>query len=80
MAELEQYVQALQEEGFDEVAVEDVSWHVAPSVAHIPFAIIRFFWISFVQQRALQQKVGITFARVFWRYRFRFGDRRSVIV
>ncbi len=39
---IHQVVSELKEVGFTEVNVEDISFHVAPSVLHVPFAIVGF--------------------------------------
>lgn len=39
---LEYFVDALKKQGFRDVAVEDISWRAAPSVAHAPFAVFSF--------------------------------------
>jgi cyclopropane fatty-acyl-phospholipid synthase-like methyltransferase len=42
MPELEGFVAALKRQGFTDVVVEDISWRVAPSLAHAPFAVMGF--------------------------------------
>ncbi len=42
MAEIELFVATLKQTGFKKVTVEDISWKVAPSVAHSPFLILKF--------------------------------------
>lgn len=44
LADIKLFVKALQKAGFRHVQVEDVSWRVAPSFAHIPFVTLRFYW------------------------------------
>lgn len=44
LADVNLFVGALKKAGFREVRVEDVSWRVAPSFAHIPFVTLRFLW------------------------------------
>ena len=42
MPELENFVAALESHGFRDIVVEDISWRVAPSLAHAPFAVLTF--------------------------------------
>jgi len=39
---IEEFVAALERNGFRDVVVEDISWRTAPSLAHAPFAVITF--------------------------------------
>lgn len=39
---LDCFVAALQRKGFRDITVEDISWRVAPSMAHAPFAVFTF--------------------------------------
>jgi hypothetical protein len=39
---INQVEQSLKEIGFSQVTIEDISFRVAPSVFHVPFAIIGF--------------------------------------
>lgn len=42
MPALDDFVAALERHGFRDIAVEDISWRVAPSLAHAPFAVLTF--------------------------------------
>jgi MPBQ/MSBQ methyltransferase len=42
MPAIEPFVRALEAHGFEDVRVEEVSWRVAPSFAHVPFLSARF--------------------------------------
>lgn len=42
MPALDCFVAALARQGFRDVVVEDISWRVAPSLAHAPFAVLGF--------------------------------------
>ena len=42
-AEIGAFVASLERYGFEDVCVEDVSWRLAPSVAHVPWVTARFF-------------------------------------
>ncbi len=44
LADIHLFVGALKKAGFRNIKVEDVSWRVAPSFAHIPFVTLRFYW------------------------------------
>ena len=49
MAELPFFIEALKSNGFRNITVEDISWKVAPSVAHSPFLILKFLlkkWLN----------------------------------
>lgn len=55
LADIQLFVKALQKNGFRNVQVEDISWRVAPSFAHIPWVTLRFYWD--VWQRNEAQKL-----------------------
>lgn len=42
MGEIGAFASALRREGFKDVVIEDISWKVAPSVAHVPWVSLRF--------------------------------------
>jgi cyclopropane fatty-acyl-phospholipid synthase-like methyltransferase len=42
MAQLEPFVEALAEQGFADIRVEDISWRVAPSALQAPFIVLWF--------------------------------------
>lgn len=42
MPVLENFVEALKKRRFQEITVEDISWQVAPSLGHAPFAVLGF--------------------------------------
>ena len=42
MPVLESFVAGLERQGFRDIIVEDISWRVAPSLAHAPFAVLSF--------------------------------------
>jgi ubiquinone/menaquinone biosynthesis C-methylase UbiE len=44
LADINAFARALKEAGFRNIKVEDASWRVAPSFAHIPFVSIRYYW------------------------------------
>jgi MPBQ/MSBQ methyltransferase len=39
---LELFVGAMQKYGFTDIIIEDISWRIAPSLAHAPFAVLTF--------------------------------------
>lgn len=42
LAVLPEFVEKLRDLGFGEISIREVSWRVAPSVAHVPFVTLRF--------------------------------------
>ncbi len=42
LARIESLTQCLQQTGFEDITTEDISWNVAPSVAHVPFVVVKF--------------------------------------
>ncbi len=42
LAQVERFTAALERHGFTDVAVEDISWRVAPSALHAPLAVLWF--------------------------------------
>jgi MPBQ/MSBQ methyltransferase len=42
LAQVEQFTAALERHGFTNIAVEDISWRVAPSALHAPLAVLWF--------------------------------------
>ena len=44
LADIQQFTQALDQEGFRNIKIEDVSWRVAPSFLHIPVVALQFYW------------------------------------
>jgi MPBQ/MSBQ methyltransferase len=42
MAEINLFTRSLERAGFEDVTVEDISWNVAPSVAHVPWISLKF--------------------------------------
>ncbi|HEX8368153.1 MAG TPA: methyltransferase domain-containing protein [Pyrinomonadaceae bacterium] len=42
MPALDYFVAALKKEGFRDIVAEDISWRVAPSLAHAPYAVLTF--------------------------------------
>lgn len=42
MPSLDPFLAALRRHGFKNICVEDISWRIAPSVAHAPFAVLSF--------------------------------------
>jgi MPBQ/MSBQ methyltransferase len=56
MAELALFTRNLEKQGFGEIKVEDVSWKVAPSVAHAPFVTIKFLLGALLKREKLGQQ------------------------
>ena len=44
LADIQRFLAILREEGFTNIQVEDASWKVAPSFAHVPKTVFKFFW------------------------------------
>ncbi len=44
LADINLFIHALEKVGFSNISVEDASWKVAPSFAHIPWVTLRFYW------------------------------------
>jgi cyclopropane fatty-acyl-phospholipid synthase-like methyltransferase len=42
MPHVDEFVAALERNGFHDIVVEDISWSAAPSLAHAPFAVMTF--------------------------------------
>ena len=42
MGEIHAFANALRKQGFKDVAIKDISWKVAPSVAHVPWVSLKF--------------------------------------
>lgn len=43
MAQLNPFIETLKKQGFENIKAEDISWRVAPSVAHVPRITLKFF-------------------------------------
>jgi SAM-dependent methyltransferase len=56
-ANLGAFTSALAEHGFTEIAVEDVSFRLAPSVLHIPRVTLRFLWDELRTERLRMSRV-----------------------
>jgi ubiquinone/menaquinone biosynthesis C-methylase UbiE len=56
MAALDDFVSALKMNGMSDIVVEDISWRIAPSVAHAPFAVLTFILKKFMAGESLKQR------------------------
>lgn len=56
MATLDYFVAALERNGMKDVQVEDISWRIAPSVAHAPFAVTTFIIKKLLTGEPLKQR------------------------
>jgi len=56
MPALDCFVAALERQGFRDIFVEDISWRVAPSLAHAPFAVLSFIFKKLFAGEALKQQ------------------------
>ncbi len=43
MAQINPFTETLKKLGFENIKVEDISWKIAPSVAHVPYITLKFF-------------------------------------
>ncbi len=55
MPVLDYFVAALKREGFQDIKVEDISWRVAPSLAHAPFAVCGFIFKKLLAGKQLKR-------------------------
>jgi len=44
LADIQLFIKTLKKVGFRNIKVEEASWRVAPSFAHIPFVTLRYYW------------------------------------
>lgn len=42
MGQIKPFLEAMEKVGFKDIKVEDISWRVAPSVAHVPYITLKF--------------------------------------
>lgn len=56
-AHLGAFTSALAEHGFTEIATEDISYRLAPSVLHIPRVTLRFLWHELLTERLRMSRV-----------------------
>ena len=78
MAEIELFTEALKSVGFRKISVEDISWRVAPSVAHSPFLILKFLFMKWLKGEHLGRQSwnnlkGVFLTNVLGLKRKKFG-------
>ena len=78
LGQIEGVTNALARHGFEDVAIEDISWRVAPSALHAPAAVLWFMLKKFVRgERLGEQRVnnlrGSVLSTVVGMNRFKFG-------
>jgi cyclopropane fatty-acyl-phospholipid synthase-like methyltransferase len=78
LGQIEGVTNALTRHGFEDVAIEDISWRVAPSALHAPAAVLWFMLKKFVRgERLGEQRVnnlrGSVLSTVVGMNRFKFG-------
>lgn len=56
MATLEHFVPTLEKYGFRDIIIEDISWRIAPSVAHAPFAVLSFIFKKLLAGETLKRQ------------------------
>jgi hypothetical protein len=55
MPAVDAFVAALKRHGFRDIKVEDISWRVAPSLAHAPLAVLTFVGKKFMTGASLKR-------------------------
>lgn len=55
MPAIDSFVAALRRQGFQDLVVEDISWSVAPSLAHAPFAVLSFILKKLLAREPLKR-------------------------
>jgi MPBQ/MSBQ methyltransferase len=78
LAQIEAFQSALVRHGFEDVAVEDISWRVAPSALHAPAAVLWFMLKELVRGERLGEKRvnnlrGSVLSTLVGTNRFKFG-------
>ena len=78
LGQIEGFVSALARHGFEDVAIEDISWRVAPSALHAPAAVLWFMLKKAVRGKRLgEQRVnnlrGSLLSTLLGTNRFKFG-------
>ena len=78
LGHIEDFARALVRHGFEDVAIEDVSWRVAPSVLHAPAAVLWFMLKSVVRgtrlgERRVNNLRGSLVSALLGTNRFKFG-------
>lgn len=78
MAALGLFIEELKRAGFREIKVEDISWKVAPSVAHSPFLILKFLLVKWLKGERLGRQSwnnlkGVFLTNVLGLKRKKFG-------
>jgi MPBQ/MSBQ methyltransferase len=79
MGDVHAFQSALERHGFEDVRVEDLSWRVAPSFAHVPFLCVKFPLARFLRgdfswrRERWQNLMGPFFGAFLGLHRWRFG-------
>ena len=78
LAQTESFASALVQHGFEDVAIEDISWRVAPSALHAPAAVLWFMLKQVLRgQRLGERRIanlrGSVLSTVVGMNRFKFG-------
>jgi SAM-dependent methyltransferase len=55
LPQIESFSAALEQHGFDDVTVEDISWRVAPSVMYAPYVVTSFVLKRLLRRQALSE-------------------------
>ncbi len=78
LAQVESFAAAMTREGFADVSVEDISWHVAPSVLHAPGVVASFALMKLLRRERLGEHSrnnlkGSILSALLGANRFKFG-------
>jgi ubiquinone/menaquinone biosynthesis C-methylase UbiE len=79
MADIHRFKKALRRAGFHNVRAEEVSWHIAPSFAHVPFLCVKFVLQRWLKgefkwpRERWQNLMGPLFGSLLGLRRARFG-------
>ena len=78
MAEITLFKEALKRAGFQKITIEEISWKVAPSVAHSPFLILKFLFLKWLKGEQLGKQSwnnlkGVFLTNVLGLKRKKFG-------
>lgn len=54
--EINTFEATLHQHGFKNIKIREISWNVAPSVAHIPKTVSKFLWKEWINNKSLKMK------------------------
>lgn len=50
LAQIDAFEQALSKNGFKQIKIKDISWNMLPSMAYIPFAVLKLFFAYLIEK------------------------------